>query len=529
MTRYLKVVMMRKVIGFVLALMPIPTMADTAADALRELVLVGDVAAVEATVAAAVAEDAASTTEPDLHRILFTVFSETHPDIGAFTARWLRERPNSALAMTAQGGQDYALGWAIRGESSLRETYSGATAAMIERHREAFVLMTKAVEAAPDLVAASDGILRLTRTLDKIEVIPVELERIMARRPNRGSLTRAMEAVAPRWGGNEAQVDMLCERYAPKIVTIADYTIDVCMIDALYVAAYWDRGRREDAHKLLQFTTHPILDYARLMDAVDGFGSPEMRVKLFEGLKAKRTLNPLEASALDIARNQLLEGPTLPEPVDYMAALPDLVKDYRLLADRDPYNVRPVHFYLSVLSDNAQYNAGPYDAKEVRQRLQTLLTGAPYDGESWRGLVGIVARLSGNDRLGPIEEVEPYHTNALHYTNYSHESLSWAVRAKVNVVLNQKNVVEAADISDLSPEELARLDRVVHCPLLAQTRILQVVCADLEIPRETCGTDFLFSDQVQNRLAEVVARGARVPEATLEVQDLLKKPVKMEF
>ena len=96
-------------------------------------------------------------------------------------------------------------------------------------------------------------------------------------------------------------------------------------------------------------------------------------------------------------------------------------------------------------------------------------------------------------------------------------------------MLNQNNVVEAADISDLSPEELARLDRVVHCPLLAQTRILRVVCADLEIPRETCGTDFLFSDQVQNRLAEVVARGACVPEATLEVQDLLKKPVKMEF
>ena len=165
----------------------------------------------------------------------------------------------------------------------------------------------------------------------------------------------------------------------------------------------------------------------------------------------------------------------------------------------------------------------------MRQRLQTLLTGAPFDGESWRRLAGVVAGLSGNDRLGRIEEVEPYLTNALHYTNYSYKSLSWAVRAKVNVVLNQKNVVEAADISDLSPEALARLDRVVHCPLLAQTRILEVVCADLEIPRETCGTDFLFSDQVQNRLAEVVARGACVPEATLDLQDLLKKPVKIEF
>lgn len=49
---------MRKVILLLLALLPTPAMATVTPDALRELVMAGDVAAVQAALAEAVAQDA---------------------------------------------------------------------------------------------------------------------------------------------------------------------------------------------------------------------------------------------------------------------------------------------------------------------------------------------------------------------------------------------------------------------------------------------------------------------------------------
>jgi hypothetical protein len=71
---------------------------------------------------------------------------------------------------------------------------------MARFHQEAFDLMVAATQADPLLLAASDGILRLSQTLGNIEVIAAELERIMATTPNRGSLMRAMRGAGAAMG-----------------------------------------------------------------------------------------------------------------------------------------------------------------------------------------------------------------------------------------------------------------------------------------------------------------------------------------
>lgn len=57
-TQRRKAMHMRKVILLLLALLPTPAMATVTPDALRELVMAGDVAAVQAALAEAVAQDA---------------------------------------------------------------------------------------------------------------------------------------------------------------------------------------------------------------------------------------------------------------------------------------------------------------------------------------------------------------------------------------------------------------------------------------------------------------------------------------
>jgi hypothetical protein len=86
-----------------------PAFAGTTPDALRELAMADDVAAVDAALDDALAQDARSGKEPDLQLGLFAVFEVTHPGIGAFTASWLARNPTSPNAMTARGWYLYNL------------------------------------------------------------------------------------------------------------------------------------------------------------------------------------------------------------------------------------------------------------------------------------------------------------------------------------------------------------------------------------------------------------------------------------
>ena len=182
----------------------------------RQLVYAGDIAGVTAALTEAEARDKASPDEPYLQRNLFTIFTESHDKVNDFTVKWLASEPDSPYAQTARGWQLYAEGWNMRGHAFARDVFPDAMRALMRDHRQAFDLAQQALAQDGDLISASDLELVLTSTLGKRNLIPIELERVMTLRPNRGSLMRAMDALAPQWGGRTEQVKLLCDRYAAK-------------------------------------------------------------------------------------------------------------------------------------------------------------------------------------------------------------------------------------------------------------------------------------------------------------------------
>jgi hypothetical protein len=259
-------------------------------------------------------------------------------------------------------------------------------------HERAFDLAVKAVAADPDLLAASDLMLRLTGTFGNFEVIPVELERVMARHPNRGSLLRVMKSLAPQWGGSPAQVKLLCDRYAPMVASVPGYDATVCAIDAVYAGGFWDGDQRDEAHQLLMLTPNPVLDYARLDDAVAGLGNPIQRVKVLEAVKAERGLTTIEARALDTAIAEKAGPGVLVTQDEWKIALGNAVDARRVEADLDPYDPFAVNRYVTTAMDAEEVLGAKLDAADMTARLERLLAQVPYAARSWQLLGDLTGR-----------------------------------------------------------------------------------------------------------------------------------------
>ena len=200
-----------RLISLAAALLTYPALATTQDD-FRAMIWAGDMSGVKAALQAVEASDLASSGEPDAERALFHIFLESHPKVAAFTESWLAAEPDSALAMTARGWQLYSTGHNMRGTSYAREVYADASRADHDYGKQAFDLAERAVVADPNLISASDLILRSTNTLGNRQMIPLELERIMALHPNRGSLMKVMGTLSQQWGGKLGQVQLVCDR-----------------------------------------------------------------------------------------------------------------------------------------------------------------------------------------------------------------------------------------------------------------------------------------------------------------------------
>ncbi len=518
-------------LGIAVWFMPASAAAVVTWDELHDLVLAGDIAPVEAALQAAVAADMASSGEPDEQRKLFTLFTNSEPAVEGFLARWIEEQPDSALAMTAMGWHLWKLGWNARGEGTVAEIYPGAMTAFVDHHTRAFDLATRAIAADPDVLGASDLMLRLTATFGNFESIPPELERVMARRPNRGTLIRVMKSLAPQWRGSPAQVKLLCDRYAPMVTTVPGYDPVVCAIDAVYAGGFWDGDQREEAHQLLMLTPNPVLDYARLQDAVDGLGNPIQRVKLLEGIKAERPLDTTEARALDAAHAEVAGPGVLITQDEWKIALGNAVNLRRAGSDLDPYDPLAVNRYVAIAMDAEEVLGVKLDAADLTVRLQRLLAQVPYSARSWQFLGDMTGRdvAFGKIDLDALAAAEPYYINAVVYSNYDYDMVSALVSAKFWAIIDPANVTQDRDISALTAGELQQLDEVVHCPMIRQFKILKLVCDNHHISEDRCG-DFPAGEfPVVSRLYKINARGACQQEVQRDLSDLAYSPIAIDF
>ena len=417
-----------------------------------------------------------------------------------------------------------------RGANTVDKTKTEALKGMSNRHMAAFKLFQRATQLAPDLIPASDGMLRLTTTLGNKSVIPTELERIMNSQPNRGSLMRAMMALAPQWGGRPEQVNLLCNRYAPKITDVPDYTPDVCRIDAVYYANFWYGNQRAAAHQLLMFMPNPVLDYARYNDMMDGLLTPEDVVSGLEALKAQRDLTTDEARKLDDFRMSLARVDAMQASYpEYSAALLREIPQLQAALVKDPLNPNLLHHYVNALSDAAEYAARPIRAAEkadLIQHLHATLKAVPTAYKLWNDLAEFT--LQQGD-LDGIARAEPYFHNAIHYSVYGSQSLSNAVRPKWMRVLDQSNILKAADISGLTPEQLAKLDAIVNCPLAMQLSVLQLVCDNAGTPESQCADGFVANEVIWDRLTQRVNAGVCPDTFLPHFEEQYLAPQKVDF
>lgn len=517
---------MRLILNIILAIIVSgPALATTSAEDLRSLVIGGDVKAVEAAIDGAVAQDFATHADPALQRDLFAIFHVTHPDIGAFTEKWLREQPTSAYAMTARAWYFHKIGSVNRGDYGTRITFSGGLEIMSDQYSKAETLFVAATKARPDLLAASDGIIAVSLTVGGRAAIPTELERIMAIYPTRGSLMRAMRPLSPQWGGSPEDVSLVCARYAPMVVAIKDYTPNVCWVDAVFYANFQDEQAREAAYQALQMLDNPILDDARLAAAMDRRGPATQRLAVLEKFKAKRHLTTKEASALDTATieaNQL--DPTVYYAPNYEQALSDGVADLRLKADRDPFNTTVVLNYLGNLPPNWQENGGDFGLEDARTRVQRLLTAVPHSWSAWQTL----ADLTYDNTADTIKKASGYLQNSIFYSNYGQEALQNALSVLAARTDRYSKRKATSGALNLTPEDLTELDLLGKCPIVALSRIAQSVCAQRGIGGDQC-LDVTYGFLLRPMLQDVQDRGACETETNAPLESLLRGPEPADF
>ena len=512
-----------------LGLLASPADAAVSFDDLRTLVLTRDFAATDAALTAAHTEYTVGQT-PDAERALYSVFALSDPAIGQFALDWARDHPNNPRALTAKAWNLYAWGYILRGDRSVDKTSAEALDALSTRHNAALPLFKQATELQPDLIPASDGLLQLTATLGIKSLIPLELERIMTSQPNRGSLMRAMVALAPQWGGRPEQVNLLCDRYAPMITDVKEYTPEVCRIDAVYYANFWQGDQRAAAHQLLMFTLNPILDYARHADMMDGLMTPEETLTTLQKIKSERPLGSDEAQKLDWALIDVNKtAPNDAKFPEFAAALLRELPGLQQALMQDPLNPGLLHRYISALYDAEEYADRPVTTAEktdLIRRLRTTLKAAPTAPQLWIDLAELTLRWQD---LDSIARAEPYFHNAIHYARYGVKEFSDATRPKIQMVQDQSNLMHATDISGLTPEQLAKLDEIVNCPLAVQLSILAVVCQNTGTPENQCADGAVTNSVVWDRLQDRINVAACTQAFAVPLEYIYETPAKVDF
>jgi hypothetical protein len=397
--------------------------------------------------------------------------------------------------------------------------------------------MQQAVVADPDLISASDGVFRLNSTAGghDLGLVLVELERIMARHPNRGSVMRAMLFVSPQWGGTPDQVSLLCDRYAPMVKSVPGYTSQICTIDAAYFAHFARGPQRDAARQALAATDNPILDYARLEDATTLPNPTEADKKVLLAAAAHRPLTVAESQALDGVKGPY-EG--LNQSPEFLKALPDATLRDRAKAEHDPYNSDVVITYLEDLRYLHEALGQPYQGEDALKVLKSLMHGAPYNASGWMAL----ATAAGDSRTFPevdldrVAEAQVYYKNAIVYSDYSQAALSGAIDSKMFMVIDldkspifDGNDEVAAALPAPGTAERTRLDALVNCPLVREMRLLNAECASRGMPSAQCTGLLRAPGPMIARMRQLQDSNSCAAEFSLPIIQLLVIPEHVKF
>jgi hypothetical protein len=507
----------------VLMLLMAPAWADTASERIhdkafedaRAMIYAHDIDGFRAAVIAAHAADLAARGAQDLQRAWFGPFGVTDPRVAAFTADWLAAEPDSPYALTARVWYLRAMGWAMRGNDLPRFTWYQAMDEMAEMHGEAMEMALRASTLAPDMVAASDAVIRMGQTFGMADMAKAELARIMAIAPNHGSLLRAANSLSPKWGGSVAAVAQACEDYATLLPDVEGYTGDICLVE-MFVAAPVDGPPRTWAWDMLtRLPDHPNLIEARMQKAVANEGSHPERLAALEGYFASGGMWTTAAWHLDIERSA--SGRPFDEayPAAAARALADTTD--KLLHDAgDPDLVKR---YFELIEQSV-----PNDLPDVAAQmavLRNLLAIAPYNAKGWAKLADLQSRGWSSEQ---VRAATPAVANAVVYSNHKTDIIREVMEIYVSGYLTGTASARSAAISNESYVYPAEFDVVVACPYTRLLRVLAYRCEAEGVDWRECGTSLATFPEMKADVDEIAARGACEAERTADIESLTFEP-----
>jgi hypothetical protein len=508
---------------FILALLMLlatPLRADEATDALkaeaRAMIYAGDIDGFRTAIIAAHAADLTAKGDQNRQRALFGPFGVTDPRVAAFTADWLAAEPDSPYALTARAWYLRAMGWAVRGNDLPRYIWPAAMDEMAALHGEAMGMAFRARDLAPDMVAASDAVIRMGQSFGMAELAEEELARIMAIAPNHGSLIRASNSLDPRWGGSVDAIARACENYATLLPDVADYTVDICLVELFDENGLRGAPQTWSWNKLLELPDHPNLIFARKSMVLGGrIPDPERSVAILDAYLARGGSATEIAPIYDSLRAKLDWAAVETQPEVMAAALAAATEDLI----HDPGNPQLVEHYQE-MAYRVPQDLQPDDAMQIAV-LERMLQIAPYNVDGWTALFYFTAGPS----LEQMDAATPAMANAIAYSNHK----SAVIRAMISGRASRYGSETRQAIRDADGDPNVALppefDTVVTCPYVRLVRLLEHSCmAEGIAPASDDCADYPSFAEMQADLDQIAARGICQAERTADIADLLYTP-----
>ncbi|MEL7012465.1 MAG: hypothetical protein AAFO72_04210, partial [Pseudomonadota bacterium] len=193
-------------------------------------------------------------------RWLYEVFGTSSPEATSFAVKWAEDFPDSPFSHTALAWVYYRTGYDIRGEEFARETYIDALGAFYQWHQKAWWHAEKAYGLEPNLLPASDAILRLAKSAHRRLRAIIVLDEVMAQNPNMGTLLRGLDMTTQDWGSFQFLGEVICKIYGPLIKKEdGTNTTKLCL---LHAAGFYHRtAKREWLLAEAQKREFPEIDY----------------------------------------------------------------------------------------------------------------------------------------------------------------------------------------------------------------------------------------------------------------------------
>ena len=118
--------------------------------------------------------------------------------------------------------------------------------------------------------------------------------------------------------------------------------------------------------------------------------------------------------------------------------------------------------------------------------------------------------------------------NSIVYSNYSLARLKEAIYRLSETTESYTNRKATADGLNLTPADLAELDQIANCPMVALVRVADLVCRAYGMERESClPTEYYY--RLTPILDSVRSRNACEYESSAPVKDLLWSQTPVDF